>query len=220
MVNNKFIYPDKDIIMKSNATTNSYTHPIIGKVFWNRYETVFKYLNKDLFDRDISKYQCILEVGTSYGFFLPSLCQISHHVVGSDIEGTLNFCKDKTLDLIKNKYENLSLKSADVRNLNESFDDESFDVILAFSVFEHIDEFEIGLKNVYKCLKSDGIFICELPSENKLYKLGRNFAGYQDAHPNYNHNKLVKYIEKIFQKKTNINSPYGLPLFKIGIYTK
>lgn len=218
--NSKFVYPERQIIDKSKATINAYTHPVIKIIFWDRYKTAFNFLKQNLSEQGIAKYDCILEVGTSFGFFLPSLCQLSFQVVGSDIEDTFNFCKDITLDLIKESHENLILKSADVRKLNQTFKEESFDVILAFSVFEHIDDFEIALENVYNCLKPNGFFVCELPSENSLYKLGRKIAGYHDAHPGYNHDRVVSAIEKKFQIKNQLNSPHGLPIFKIGIYTK
>lgn len=215
-----FIYPPKYIINKSNATTNSYTHPIIKKVFWDRYKTAYEYLKKDLLRSNKSKYNSILEIGTSYGLFLPSLSQISYNLVGSDLESTLEFCKTQTLEDIVKLYDNIQLQAADAKELNKVFDEESFYVILAFSVFEHIDDVESALKSVYISLAQNGVFICEIPTENLLYKLGRKVVGYQDAHEGYNYFSLGKLILEIFVKEKIYYSPYKLPLFQIGVYRR
>jgi len=214
-----FVYPDKRIIEASKATTNSYTHPLIGLVFWNRFKTAFNFLKRHLLKLQKKRYNIILEIGTSYGFFLPSLCQIADKVIGTDKEGTFNFCKDKTLTSIKELYPNLELKIADATRLSEIIESNSCDVIVAFSVLEHIEEKEKALEEISKCLSSNGIFICELPSENLIYKLGQKLVRYKEAHPNYDYNVVKKLIEKYFIEKKIYNSPCGLPLFKIGIYT-
>ena len=214
MSNNiNFIYPDKKIIEASKATTNTYTNPLIGFVFWNRYKTAFNFLK-----RHQQRYNTVLEIGTSYGFFLPSLCQIADKVIGTDIEGTLNFCKEKTLTSIKHHHSNLELKIADATRLSEVIETSSCDVIVAFSVLEHIEAKEKVLEEISKCLKESGIFICELPSENWIYKLGRKVIRAKEAHEGYDYNTTKSQIEQYFIEKKMMNSPLGVPIFKIGVY--
>lgn len=213
--NINFIYPDKKIIEASKATTNEYTHPLIGFVFWNKPKTAFKFLK-----RHQQRYNTILEIGCSYGFALPSLCQIADKVIGTDIEGTFNFCKDKTLASIKRCHSNLELKIADATRLSEAVEPSSCDVIVAFSVLEHIEAKEKALEEISKCLSPEGIFVCELPSENWIYKLGRKMVGYSEAHKGYDYNATKRLIEQYFIEKKMMNSPLGFPLFKIGVYEK
>lgn len=210
----KFVYPEKKVVVKSKSTTNSYTHPIIGIVFWNRFKTAFNFLRRE-------RYDLILEIGCSYGFALPSLCQLSERVIGSDIEGTFNQCQDLTLFDIQKNHPNLELLAADIYDLSKTITPNSCDVILAFSVLEHLkSNHDRALSEVHACLKLGGVFICELPSENRLYRLGRKLIRYQEAHDNYDYNTLRNSLRRFFREIKTVNSPFGLPLFKIGFYEK
>ncbi|MFC1977603.1 hypothetical protein ACFLWS_04995 [Chloroflexota bacterium] len=44
MTRKKFIYPPKEIIAKSRATTTSFINPLIRIAFWERYKKAFSYL--------------------------------------------------------------------------------------------------------------------------------------------------------------------------------
>lgn len=208
-----FIYPDKEIIEKSKATTNTYTNPLIGLYFWDRLKRAFNFLKHQQ-----KRYNTILEIDTSYGFFLPSLCQIADRVIGTDVEDTFNFCKEKTLTSIKQRHSNLELKIADATKLSETIEPSSCDVVVAFSVLEHIEERGKALAEISKCLSPRGFFVCGLPSENWIYRLGRKLIGYTEAHENYDYNAVKKIIEQYFIEKKMMNSPMGLPLSKIGVY--
>lgn len=210
----RFVHPDKKVVAKSKITTNSYTHPIIRVVFWNRFKTAFNFLKR-------KRYNLILELGCSYGFALPSLCQLSDRVIGTDVEETFNFCRDLTLLDIQKNHPNLELNVANVYELSKVIEPNSCDVILAFSVLEHLpSNHGKALSEVYACLKSGGIFICELPSENWLYKLGRKLTRYQEAHKNYDYNTQRNLLRDFFKEVKIMNSPFGIPLFKIGVHEK
>jgi len=55
----------------------------------------------------------------------------------------------------------------DVQNL--PFKNESFDIIVAMEVLEHVNDIELSLKNIREVLKPDGIFIMSTPKENILW---------------------------------------------------
>jgi len=216
MTKREFVYPPKDIIAKSRATTTSFTNPIIRLVFWERYKKAFSYLVSLQRTFDV-----VLEIGTSYGFCLPSLGSISRRVIGTDIKKTFDFCYPLTLKSIQKEMPNLELKIADVTRLSESVETESCDVILAFSVLEHVPDYEKGLEEVKKCLKKGGILVCELPSENMLYKATvRLMPRYGEAHEGYSYGVLEKAILKRFRRSAFFRVPYGLPYFYLGVYEK
>ncbi len=218
--NREFVFPDEEIIQQSKATTNSYTHPILKIVFWERYKKAFSYLQRELRDSKKEKFDNLLEIGSSYGLFLPALCQLSTKVVGSDVESTFHFCQDKTLKQIQEQHPNLELKIADVKQLEKTFPNDSMDVILAFSVLEHVDKVDKAVKNIYNCLKPKGLFICELPLENRFYKLGRFMAGYKETHEGYDPKQWENIIKTDLKEESKFQVPYGLPLFQIGVYRK
>jgi predicted TPR repeat methyltransferase len=218
-VKKKFVYPEKNIIELSRKSTNSYANPIIGTVFWGRFKTGFSMLKEHLLSTQRTKYDTIVEIGTSYGFFLPSLCELADRVIGTDIEDTFDLCKDLTLQPIKQKYSNLILKTADATHLSESIEQNSCDVIVAFSVLEHIEDAPRVMREVSQCLKDDGIFLCELPTESGIYRLSRRVVGYHDAHPGYSYEDVRKRLGVEFNCLAERNSPFRLPLFNIGLYS-
>jgi SAM-dependent methyltransferase len=218
-VSKRFVYPEKDVIERSRQSTNSYANQIIGTIFWNRFKTGFSMLKGHLMSTQKTKYDTIIEIGTSYGFFLPSLCELANRVIGTDTEGTFNFCKDLTLYPIKRSCPNLTLKSADATHLSDFIEPNSCDVIVAFSVLEHIEDARSSIGEISKCLKDDGVFLCELPTENRLYRLSRKIARYNEAHPGYSYDDVKRGLEQDFDCLAERNSPFGLPLFNIGLYS-
>lgn len=208
----KFIKPQMSVIKKSKI--NLYTNPIVGIVYWSRLKGVFNYLKK-------KRWGLTLEIGCKYGFFLPSLCQISDKVIGSDIESTFDSCEKITLKEIQKRYANLELKKADARRLSNYIDESSCDAIVAISVLEHIDDHNGAIKEIRQCLKPDGIFVCVLPSENWLYKLARTLVGCRGyCHKHYDLERLRANLRKNFREVKKWNCPFGIPLFFTGIYKR
>jgi len=171
-------------------------------------------------NRSIGRYDCVLEVGCSYGFLLPSLCRISENVVGSDIERTFKQCYPLTLRQIQHNHSNLQLKIADVEKLSQYIAPESCDVIVAYSVLEHVKDYHRAIKEIYRCLKLNGIFLCGLPSENLFYEVCREIAGYKSTHNSYNYESVRREATALCFEEDRLNVPYGFPLFKINIYRK
>jgi SAM-dependent methyltransferase len=206
-----FIKPQKNLVEKTKIY--SYTNPIVGIVYWSKLKDVFNYLKK-------KRWGQILEIGCGFGFLLPSLCQISSRVIGCDIEST--FCQKTTLREFEKRYANLELKRIDARSLSNYIDENSCDVIVAISVLEHIDDYNRTIMEIRKCLKPNGLFVCVLPSENWLYKLGRRLVGYKgDYHKYYNYEKIQRNLRRNFKEVKKWHSPFRImPLFIIGAYAK
>lgn len=175
---------------------------------------IFNYLKR-------RRWGLILEIGSKHGFLLPSLCQISDKVIGSDIEETFRVYRHLTLMKIKNSCPNLKLMEIDARYLSTYIPENSCDVIIAVSVLEHIREFPLAISEIEKCLKPSGIFICSVPTENKLYKLCRIVLGYSgDYHEGFNFASLRNYLRKKLKEIGSWYTPFMLPLFFTGIYAK
>lgn len=51
---------------------------------------------------------------------------------------------------------------------NTGLPDESYDVIFANHVLEHVDDFRAGLREVRRIMKKDGFFICSFPMDPKV----------------------------------------------------
>ncbi len=82
-----------------------------------------------------------------------------------------NYLKNKaavtTVDIMPGFYKNIDSKIlyADATNLR--FPDNSFDVIIANHIFEHIPQDSLAMKEIYRVLKSDGAAILQVPYSEK-----------------------------------------------------
>ncbi len=215
----KFVKPERGIIERSKHKSECecwkpYTAPIVGVIYWKRLEQVFDYLKN-------KRYNLILEIGCGYGFFLPSLCQISDRVIASDIQGMFDFYDEVTLRRLQKNYSNLELRIADATNLSDYVNEGSCDVVVAISVLEHINDYERAVDEIQKCLKPNGIFACVLPTENWFYRTGRRLVGYSGKyHEHFSYEEVRDCLQRRLKKIRSWNCPFGLPLFDIGIYTK
>ena len=101
-----------------------------------------------------SKKLRILDLGCGSGFSFSEKTKLQHDVIGVEIISDL--CKKA----IKN---NVKVIRAD---LNEGipFKDKKFDIVISLHIIEHLLYPINFLKEVYRILKKDGIFICALPN--------------------------------------------------------
>jgi len=210
----RFIYPERSQIEQAALyQSNAYTHPIIRQVFWKRFKTGYDLIKG-------KRYGLVVEVGCDFGFALPALCSFGDRVIGTDVETRFVHRRDITLSNIQKGHPNLDLKAADATQLSKTISPNSCDLIAAFSVLEHIADYKLAMEEINTCLKPGGIFLCELPRENWLYKIGRKIVGYYEAHPGYDYTAYRRQLQRIFTEVKLVNSPYGIPFFKIGLYEK
>ena len=216
----KLIKPENSIVNKSESWL--YKNPVAGVFYWNKLKSVFDRLKK-------RRWGLILEIGCEYGFFLPSLCQISDRVIGSDIKSNFDYCEKITLEEMKKSNANLELKSADATHLSDFIAEKSCDAIVAISVLEHIDDYDKAIKEVCRCLKPSGTFVCVLPSENRLYRTVKNmlryvateFRKHYNPHKKeYDPNKIRASLRAHFMESEKHNCPFGLPLIVTRVYVK
>ncbi len=122
------------------------------KNLWIRDSLKIKYPNKKL---------KILDIGCGGGFLSNMLALEGHEVIGIDIsESSLKVAEKydgtKSVSYIKMDVSELS-------NLNEKFD-----VICAMDLLEHIEQPELLIKNISKCLTSNGIFFFHTFNRNPI----------------------------------------------------
>ncbi len=100
----------------------------------------------------------ILEIGCGAGGQLQVLSSSGNEVFGSDVN------KDALDEASKLGFK-VFYQDAE-KELEES---EKYDVICAFDVLEHIKDDNLALKNIYRVLKKDGLFIFSVPAFQFLY---------------------------------------------------
>ena len=167
----------------------------------------------------------ILDVGCGDGFYLYLLCELfpKPKIVGIDKDK--NALKSAAINL---KDKNLKIKHGDIYNLN--FSDNSFDIILASEILEHLKDDFKGLKEIYRVLRPGGLVLISVPHGNypllwdpinwffeRIFKTHIKkgfFAGIWNQHERlYSQDQLTKVVKKVGFKgiKSDILTHICLP---------
>jgi SAM-dependent methyltransferase len=92
--------------------------------------------------------------------------------------------------------------------------------IFALDSLEHNEDVGALVEQLLPALRDDGVFILSGPSENSLYRLGRQIAGFSGAY----HTTTIYDIEKEFSRRMTSCGrqlePFGVPLFSISWWRK
>lgn len=129
---------------------------LTNKIFRNRLETAISFAH-------VQNNSVLLDVGCNDAelFQIIRKKNKSCKCIGIDI-----WPKIKALEI-----ENCKFQIADVRKL--PFDDTFFDIVFALDTLEHVENIEIGIKEIYRVLKPNGIAILSGPTESWFYRFCR-----------------------------------------------
>jgi 2-polyprenyl-3-methyl-5-hydroxy-6-metoxy-1,4-benzoquinol methylase len=154
----------------------SYLHsnPVMRWMAWRRVEVVAQRL-KQLF-ADGAKDCAVVDFGCGTGVLLDQSLQGARRVVGVDL------VLDSARMLAKEWGLSVELMTPD--EARGAIEVDSIDIIVAAEVLEHVEPIEDTLDMFKSWLKQDGTLLVSLPTENRLYQLGRRLAGF---HGHYHH---------------------------------
>jgi 2-polyprenyl-3-methyl-5-hydroxy-6-metoxy-1,4-benzoquinol methylase len=144
----------------------SHRNPVINWLFWQRLRKVMEYI------KPITPYEYVLDFGCGSGVMLPYLSEISSQVVAMDVD----------LLPLERIQAHISLPpNIEVKDTNKSglpdLPANSFDLIIALDVLEHVKDLPRTLNELLNLLKPNGQLIVSGPTENILYQIGRKIAG-------------------------------------------
>lgn len=135
----------------------------------------------------------ILEVGCAKGEFLNAL--------PAYFEKYGNEINDKACRYIEDNYKGITIYNNRIDNI--FFDEKEYckyDSIVAWHVFEHIENPSIFLENISKIIAEDGVLIIEVPNQNSLgFRLTRNNWFHLDTPRHlfhYSYQSLNRLLEK------------------------
>ncbi len=184
----------------------SHRNPIINWLFWQRLRKVMEYIQSR------KKYSRILDFGCGSGVMLPYLSQISEQVIAMDVDLLPIQSVQNYIPLEKN----VEVRDATQTKISD-LPANSFDLIIALDVLEHVHDLPQTLNELLALLKPDGQLIVSGPTENILYKLGRKVAGpeYSGAY----HERGIAEIKNELLKTTGLRHIatlyWPIPLFEI-----
>jgi len=126
-----------------------YYHPLTGWLYCGRVRRALSLL--------APPYDSILELGYGSGILLPTLAAVGRKVCGIDLESD----PDRAAASLAKLGVSASLVRGDVREMG--YPEESFDLVVAISVFEHIREPSYVLEKVSRLLRKDGHLLVGMP---------------------------------------------------------
>lgn len=184
----------------------SHRNPLINWLFWQRLRKVMEYIQRP------TAYEKILDFGCGSGVMLPYLSSISTQVIAMDVDLLPIQSVQKYIPLAKN----VEVKDATKTSITD-LPANSFDLISALDVLEHVHDLPTTLSDLLALLKPNGQLIVSGPTENILYRLGRKVAGpeYSGAY----HERGIAEIKNELLKTTRLQHIatlyWPIPLFEV-----
>jgi|TARA_R110000868_G_scaffold339844_1_gene600538 2-polyprenyl-3-methyl-5-hydroxy-6-metoxy-1,4-benzoquinol methylase len=176
------------------AALPAYAHknPLIDYLFWSRLSIAFEFAKKQTGNKKA------LDFGCGSGCFSYLLAKNGYQVTATDLDFS-------PLKLVQEKLEfpsNIKFIQGDI--IDKELPDNSFDVIFALDVLEHIENLSDYVELFKKLLTPDGVIIISGPTENILYKIGRKFAG--NRFTGDYHVTNISSIKKEFGQQLNVKT--------------
>ena len=140
--------------------------PLVGRLFRERINRGFALLPRRRFAR-------AMEVGYGAGAVLLALAPDASELHGIDLDAD----PAPVTGMLASRGVPASLVKGSVYEL--PYPDSHFDLVVCFSVFEHLHEYERGLREVTRVLQPGGFFLLGMPSVNKAMEAGFLAIGYK-----------------------------------------
>lgn len=149
-----------------------YRRPFVGKLYLERINRGLRLLPNRRFER-------ALEVGYGAGAVQVALAPGVSELHGIDLDAEPSIVND----VLNGHGCHAVLARGSVYEL--PYESEFFDLVVSFSVFEHLSEYKRALAEIYRVLRPGGLFLLGMPAVNKLMEAGFlaiGFKGINDHH--------------------------------------
>ena len=149
-----------------------YRWPLLGWLFRERINMGLRLLPE-------RRFRSALEVGYGAGAVLFTLASEVDELFGIDLDAD----PAPVSALLAARNQRASLTHGSVYEL--PYQAGAFDLVVSFSVFEHLHEYERALREVARVLAPGGLFLLGMPAVNKLMEAGFRaigFKGINDHH--------------------------------------
>jgi SAM-dependent methyltransferase len=149
-----------------------YRRPLVGYLYRRRINMGLRLLGDRSFDR-------VLEIGFGAGAVLLALSSVARELFGIDLDADAA----AAAAVLNGRGAHADLRNANVYDL--PFEESRFDLVVSYSVFEHLHEYRRALAEVGRVLRPGGSFLLGMPAVNKAMSWGFRaigFRGIDDHH--------------------------------------
>lgn len=205
----KFIVPEKGVLTPNGDSDpiDFYYKPIVNNMYIGRIQAGLDLLKPH--------YGRIMEFGYGSGILFPTLDNVCDELYGLDIDSVPKIIQNNILGFDLKHKPNLSQKDL----IAESYPDNYFDLVLAFSIFEHIKEPDKLLVELNRIIKPGGQMLVGMPRVDKFMKQLFRLIGFNkiDDHHVARHQDFVVDASKYFKLVNRQHFPKFVPRFS-GLY--
>jgi SAM-dependent methyltransferase len=183
-----------------------YERPLVGYLFRER-------INMGLRLLDDRRFSSMLEIGYGAGALLLALAPIVDQMHGIDLDAD----PASVEATLRSRGHAAKLQRGDARAL--PYEDHSFDLVVSFSVFEHIVEYRQALREVARVLRPGGRLLLGMPAVNKAMDLGFRAIGFDTI--NDHHVTTPKDVARTFEGaglRVLQNKRLGVPFPGLTLY--
>lgn len=152
-----------------------YTRPGIGWIFRRRIEMGLEMIPQ------LPPGARALEVGYAAGVVLYNLASRVGELHGIDLDTDPSMVQDRLTALGIEAH----LAQGSVLDMGNVYEDEYFDLVVCFSVMEHLAEPALALSEMWRTLKPGGTVVIGMPAVNQMMELAFctiGFKGIEDHH--------------------------------------
>jgi len=179
--------------------------PLLGKLQRTRFQLIKALLQNE-------SGSDLLEVGYGSGVFFPELLKICASIAGIDPHEKQN----EVLVELEKAGITADLRSGSVSDM--PFDDNSFDVVVAVSALEYVDDINDACMEIIRVLRPGGSVALVTPGKSPILDAGLKLLGDEDADSNYGDRRenLIAALDSHFVRQESKNWPWpGLPWFTV-----
>jgi SAM-dependent methyltransferase len=186
-----------------------YRRPLLGWVFRERINRGLRLLPSRRFSR-------ALEIGYGAGAVLFALAPSVDELYGIDLDAD----PTAVTEMLFRRGYTPKLSRGSVYEL--PYGDASFDLVVCFSVFEHLHEYDRAFREVFRVLAPGALFLLGMPSVNKLMEVGFRaigFKGIEDHHVTTPQSAASRFdamglrVRREHHLDLPLSSPFGLRLY-------
>lgn len=210
----KFTMPPKSIVMNKISdigVSNDlyYSRNLFAKsIFRGRVKCALNLVNP------LNK--TVLDVGCGAGFMAYNLSANGARTVACDLRTKLKKSNLVLNDLLTDSK--IEFGNADIFHL--PFKRNSFDIIYALDMLEHLYDVDIALVEIKRVLKDNGFLIVSIPNENIFYRIGRKIIRIKKANHVHDSTGLIQLLNELFTEAKSISVPLMFNLFYIKCFSK